>query len=101
MMATKQHKHLFSSSAEYSVVLGEYILENHATLRSTAKFYGISKSLVHYYIEKHLLPSNNLLYAEVRKVLDKNKAEKHLRGGESTRQKYLLISKHKADTGAR
>ena len=72
--------------------LGNYIIENNATVREAAAWFGISKSTVHKDVTEKLKRSNFVLYNQVKEVLDKNKAERHLRGGEATRIKYL--SKH-------
>ena len=72
-----------------AVALGEYILDTGATVRATAKRFHISKSTVHKDLQTRLPGCNALLYAQVRQVLDKNKAERHLRGGMATKQKYL------------
>jgi putative DeoR family transcriptional regulator (stage III sporulation protein D) len=65
-----------------------YIIENNATVRSAAKRFGISKSTVHKDISERLERSSPLLYRQVKAVLDRNKAERHIRGGEATRLKY-------------
>lgn len=72
-------------------VLGQYILENRATVRETAARFGVSKSTVHKDVTEHLRHSNPSLFLSVKQVLEHNKAERHLRGGEATRQKYLLL----------
>ena len=61
------------------------------TVRGTAKKFGISKSTVHKDITEKLQKQNRSLYLSVKDVLDKNKSERHLRGGEATRQKYIHI----------
>ena len=66
-----------------------YIVENGATIRQTAKFFGYSKSTVHMDIHKKLKKINASLFNEVQKILDKNFNEKHIRGGNSTKNKYL------------
>lgn len=68
--------------------VGTYILETGTTVRSASKHFGISKSTVHKDITERLQKSNRQLYEEVRKVLDKNKAERHIRGGQATHLKY-------------
>ena len=73
---------------ERCVILGEYIKENGVTVRETAKEYGVSKSTVHKDVTEKLKLTNRKLYEEVQTVLLKNKAERHLRGGNATRQKY-------------
>lgn len=80
---------------ERIMMLGEYIVKHKATVRSTAKQFGISKSTVHKDITERLRKINNSLYLEVKKVLDINKKERHIRGGLATRQKYLDKSKNK------
>lgn len=75
-------------------VLGEYLVENGETVRATAKHYHISKSTVHKDITVHLRVTNPELYSRVEEVLQKNKAERHLRGGEATRRKYLGVGKN-------
>lgn len=77
------------------VVLAKYIIENKSTVRSTAKKFGISKSTVHKDVSQRLKKINNNLYLEVKKVLDKNKQERHIRGGMATKEKYLHISEQK------
>jgi len=70
-------------------VLAEYVIDNDATVRSTAKYFGMSKSTVHKDLAYKLRFYNSRLYNEVRKILELNKSERHLRGGEATRKKYL------------
>ena len=81
-----------------SAVLGQYILENRATVRETAARFGISKSTVHKDVTEALKRSNPALFRSVKEVLEQNKAERHLRGGEATRRKYLLL--HDARKGS-
>ena len=84
---------------ERAVCLAEYILENNCTVRTAAAWFGISKSTVHKDITERLRRTSPALFSEVKQVLAKNKAERHLRGGEATRVKYLLNAKHaKSDT---
>ena len=78
-----------------SEILGRYIAETGATVRQTAQAYGISKSTVHKDVTDRLRHINKALYKDVKRVLDKNKSERHLRGGEATRQKYISIEKSK------
>ena len=70
--------------------LGFYILETKATVRTAAKRFGISKSTVHTDVSKRLKDIDFELYERVRDVLDENKAERHIRGGKATREKYRL-----------
>lgn len=72
-----------------AAMLGEYIVENEATVRATAKAFGISKSTVHMDVAERLKKVNPYLYKEVRKVLEINKAERHIRGGKATKEKYM------------
>ncbi len=71
------------------MAIGNYILTNGATVRDTARVFGVSKSTVHKDVTERLPKVNQHLATEVKKVLDYNKAERHLRGGEATRQKFL------------
>lgn len=70
-----------------------YILETGFTVRKTAQAFGVSKSTVHKDVTERLPQINSKLYQEVRTILEKNKAERHLRGGEATRRKYLAEKK--------
>ncbi|MBQ3044725.1 MAG: sporulation transcriptional regulator SpoIIID [Clostridia bacterium] len=71
-----------------AVELAEYIVENKATVRDAAKKFGISKSTVHIDVSQRLRKLNPSLYNDVRKILDINKAERHIRGGMATKQKF-------------
>lgn len=73
---------------ERAVEIATYIIENNATVRQAAKHYGISKSTVHKDVTERLDHINANLAHEVRKVLDLNKAERHIRGGLATKEKY-------------
>ncbi len=77
---------------ERAVELGEYIAKNNATVRLTAKKYNISKSTVHKDVSERLKTINMPLYKKVRKVLDTNKQERHIRGGIATKEKYLKLT---------
>ena len=70
------------------VEIASYIIENNATVRQTAKQFGISKSTVHKDVTERLLQINPALAAEARKILDINKSERHIRGGMATKEKY-------------
>lgn len=78
---------------ERAITLAIYIIENNATVRQTAKQYGISKSTVHKDVTDRLMQINPSLAHEARAVLDLNKSERHIRGGLATKNKYLHISK--------
>ncbi|MCD8198110.1 MAG: sporulation transcriptional regulator SpoIIID [Lachnospiraceae bacterium] len=74
---------------ERAINVANYIVMNNATVRQTAKKFGISKSTVHKDVAERLFYINPGLAAEARKVLDVNKSERHIRGGMATREKYL------------
>ena len=68
--------------------LAVYIIETGATVRATGKKYGISKSTVHKDLAQRLPLCNEQLYQQVRQVLEHNKAQRHIRGGNATKQLY-------------
>lgn len=74
---------------ERAVEIAAYIIDNNATVRQTAKQFGISKSTVHKDVTERLIQINPALAKEARKVLDTNKSERRIRGGMATREKYL------------
>ena len=76
---------------ERAVTLGRYIIENNATVRQTAKVFHISKSTVHQDVTKRLQQVNAALQEEVRHVLEQNKQERHIRGGQATKNKYTML----------
>ena len=78
-------------------IIAEYVITTGATVRSAALHYGISKSTVHKDLSQKLRYVNPRLHTEVKEILQINKQERHLRGGEATRQKYLRIKKHDSD----
>ena len=73
---------------ERACALAVYIIETGATVRSAAKYFGISKSTVHKDLSQRLPQYNKTLYQQVRQILNLNKAERHIRGGQATRKKY-------------
>ena len=73
---------------ERAINLAHYIIDSKDTVRGAAKVFGISKSTVHKDVSERLLKINPALAVEVRKILDENKAERHLRGGMATKLKY-------------
>ena len=75
---------------ERTVELANYIIENNCTVRKAAKKFGISKSTVHKDVAERLKHTNPQLYGRVKVILDQNKAQRHIRGGLATKQKYLL-----------
>ena len=74
---------------ERAVLLGEYIVDTGATVRDAARHFGLSKSTVHKDVTGRLLQINPSLAAQARRILDLNKSERHIRGGQATREKYL------------
>ena len=78
----------FMKANERCVVLGRYLVEKGMTVRGVAKEFGVSKSTVHKDVTVILKKVDKALYAEVKGVLEKNKQERHLRGGEATKKKY-------------
>jgi len=79
---------LKSNIEERACDLAVYIIESNATVRAAAKEFGISKSTVHKDLAERLQQFNKPLYLQVKEVLEKNKAERHIRGGIATRKKY-------------
>lgn len=77
-----------TQSEDRAVLLGQYIIKNKATVREAAAWSGISKSTVHSDVTKRLSKIDSGLFKEVRKVLDENKAERHMRGGMATKEKW-------------
>ena len=77
-----------SDIEERACDLALYIIENQGTVRSAAKKFGISKSTVHKDLSQRLPGFNRSLYLQVKDVLEQNKAERHIRGGIATREKY-------------
>ena len=75
--------------------LAEWIIENRSTVRAAAERFGISKSTVHKDLTERLRELDRLSYEKVRLILEQNKAERHLRGGEATRRKYNLAAAEK------
>lgn len=73
---------------ERAVEIGQYIIESNATVRQTAKKFGVSKSTVHKDVTERLIHINPSLASKARKVLDVNKSERHIRGGLATKEKY-------------
>lgn len=78
---------------ERAITLAKHILESGDTVRQTGFIFGISKSTVHYDVSYRLKKIDYNLYKKVNKILEKNFNEKHIRGGNSTKNKYLKINK--------
>lgn len=83
------------SIEERAVKLAHYIIETKETVRSTARTFGISKSTVHKDVSERLVKINPSLAKEVRKILDENKSERHIRGGMATKLKYSQMYQNK------
>lgn len=77
---------------ERSCELARYIIENRATCRAAAKAFDVSKSTVHKDLSERLQRYNASLFAQVQAILQENKAQRHIRGGEATRRKYQILS---------
>ena len=80
-----------NSTEKRAIMLARYIAESGSTVRQCAEVYGVSKSTVHTDITKRLGGTDKDLQEKVRRVLDKNKSERHLRGGMATKKKYEKI----------
>ena len=74
---------------ERAISIANYIIESNATVRQTAKTFGVSKSTVHKDVTDRLMQVNPALAKQARQVLDVNKSERHIRGGMATKEKYL------------
>ncbi len=83
-----------SQGKKRCVLFAEYIIKTKGTVRETAKEFGISKSTVHKDVTDKLMRTDKRLYKEVRKILEKNKEERHLRGGLATKKKYEENKNH-------
>ena len=77
------------------VLLAHYIIDSKDTVRGAAKKFGVSKSTVHKDVSERLKEVSPSLYDEVRKVLNENKAERHIRGGMATKLKYIKLNQYK------
>lgn len=82
---------IFIDDKERCVILGEFIIDTGGTVREAAAHFGVSKSTVHKDVTEKLMKTDKSLYNEVKKVLLKNKSERHLRGGLATKRKYTAI----------
>lgn len=81
-----------------AVMLGEYIVENKATVRMAADVFSVSKSTVHIDVTKRLKYIDSSLYIQVREILEINKAQRHIRGGLATKEKYQRVSREKGNS---
>lgn len=84
---------------ERACELAVYMIQTGATVRAAAKQFGISKSTVHKDLSQKLPRCNPILYEQVRKILDRNKALRHIRGGLATQQKYRIRQYEKENRG--
>ena len=84
---------MLNTIEERACELAVYMIETGATVRAAAQHFGISKSTVHKDLQQRLPQYNRLLYEQVRRVLNRNKEQRHIRGGMATRRKF------KGDTG--
>ena len=82
------------SVEDRAVLLGKYIVDTGATVRVCAKKYGVSKSTVHKDVSDRLRFLDEDLYMQVKKILEFNKSERHIRGGIATKEKYLKLRKN-------
>ncbi len=82
------HISLHTESRDRCESLALYLIENQSTVRDTATHFGVSKSTVHKDVREKLPRINPTLFTEVDTLLEKNKSERHLRGGEATKRKY-------------
>ncbi|MBR3325149.1 MAG: sporulation transcriptional regulator SpoIIID [Clostridia bacterium] len=80
-----------ASIEERVIDIAHYIINSKDTVRGAAKKFGVSKSTVHKDLTDRLISVNPSLALEVRKILDENKAERHIRGGMATKIKYLKM----------
>ncbi|MCI8649670.1 MAG: sporulation transcriptional regulator SpoIIID [Anaerotruncus sp.] len=76
---------------ERAIVFAHYIIEHNTTVRATAKEFHISKSTVHKDVTERLKKLNPTIFAQVKEVLERNKSERHIRGGIATREKYARL----------
>ncbi len=93
----KQFTDIQSDDKERCIRLAEFLIEQKSTVRATAKHFGISKSTVHKDLSEKLPRVSASLYREAKRVLQNNKAERHLRGGQATKMKYRMLRNKKAD----
>lgn len=81
-----------------AVILGQFIIENKATVRAAARKFGISKSTVHKDVSERLPKINPVLSAQVKDILEINKQERHIRGGMATKIKYQQLAEKNKKT---
>ena len=81
------------------MLLGRYIARTGATVRQAAQKFGISKSTVHKDVTDRLRRQNPALWRQVREILERNKSERHLRGGMATKEKYRHLKQITSSNG--
>ena len=86
------------SIEERAIFIAKYIINSKDTVRGAAKKFGVSKSTVHKDVTERLVMFNPKLAAEVRNILNENKAERHIRGGMATKMKYVNLHKNVSKT---
>ena len=79
---------MFRTYKERAVLFGEFMVSRKTTVRATAAEFGVSKSTVHKDLTEQLPKLSSALYSEVRKILEENKEQRHIRGGLATKHKY-------------
>ena len=79
---------IYNSTKERCTLLAEHLIEHQCTIRQAAAYFSISKSTVHKDISIRLRYVDKDLYEQAKRILDTNKSERHLRGGEATKRKY-------------
>lgn len=89
-----RHQQYIISPEDRCIAAAQYIIENKATVREAAKAIGVSKSTIHKDVTVILKNCNMALYLLARKVLDNNKAERHIRGGLATKRKFASEAAH-------
>ena len=87
-----QDKLYFDFGGERAVAIGRYVAETGSTVRQAAAVFGVSKSTAHKDLVTKLKYENYHLYCRVEKILQKNKRERHIRGGIATKEKYLQVT---------
>ena len=78
-------------SEERVLEVAQYIIDSRATIRKTARVFGVSKSTIHKDMTERLPKINPCIAEEAKSILDLNKAERHIRGGKATKLKYKVI----------
>lgn len=77
---------------ERALEIAKYIISSRTTVRDAAKIFGVSKSTVHKDVTERLPKINPVVALQVKEIMDKNKAERHIRGGKATKMKYQTLN---------